>query len=131
MRKLLNQGMLAILACCVAFMVPTDFAQEGHPCNGTWRGEISRGAQTSAVVIIMNYNGDTITGMINPGRNSYPFQKAEHDAPAWKITVTAENRQAEAISFSGVMSDIGARNRVIDGTWNQGGQEYSFHIARE
>ena len=110
------------------------FAQEGHPFDGTWRGELTRNGgnnESVPVVVIMDYDGDSITGMINPGRNSYRFDEAEHDAPNWRITVNTENRASEAVMFSGVMQEIGARNRFIEGTWNQAGVEYGFRITRE
>jgi len=127
-----KHGLMAFLSCWILLLCHAATAQEGHPFNGTWRGEISSAAAgPTPVVIIMNYNGDTITGMINPGRNSYPFKSAVHDAPNWRITVNAENRQAETITFNGVMDDIGSRNRRIDGTWHQNDSDYTFHIARE
>jgi hypothetical protein len=122
-----------------AFLIATFFAgsasllqaQEGHPFDGTWRGELNRNGESLPVVVIMDYDGDNITGMINPGRNSYRFSEAEHDAPNWRVTVNTENRQGEAVMFTGVMHEIGARNRYIEGSWNQAGMEYAFRITRE
>lgn len=106
-------------------------AQEGHPYEGTWRGTIGSGAAAEPVVIIMDYDGDSIDGMINPGRNSYRFENALHDAPNWKIDVAAETRAGEAISFTAVMQEIGSVNRFMEGTWTEGGQSQAFKITRE
>lgn len=106
-------------------------AQEGHPFEGTWRGTVDKGADQTAVVMIMEYDGDNITGMINPGRSSYRFQNAMHDAPNWHLHVTAQTRDGQAVEFAGVMHDIGAVNRRIEGTWTEGGQTWPFRIVRE
>ena len=106
------------------------FAQEGHPLKGTWRGEIAMGNQPQAVVIIMNYD-DEIAGMINPGRNSFNFSIAELDAPNWTLSANAITRDGVDISLTGVMHEIGARNRYLEGTWTQAGSSYPFRITRE
>ena len=56
----------------------TALAQEGHPYEGTWRGTIGSGANTKPVVMIIDYDGEKLTGMIDPGRNSYRFEDAMH-----------------------------------------------------
>src|SRR5688500_15343888 len=83
-------------------------AQEGHPYEGTWRGTINMGATNAPVVMIIDYDGENLNGMINPGRNSYKFATVEHDAPNWKLTVTAETRDGIPVSFTAVMKDIGS-----------------------
>lgn len=106
------------------------YAQEGHPLKGTWRGEIAMGNQSQAVVIIMNYDNE-ITGMINPGRNSFNFSSAELDAPNWTLSANALTRDGVDVSLTGVMHEIGARNRYLEGTWTQAGSSYPFRITRE
>ena len=114
-----------LLSCCVAQ------AQEGHPYEGTWRGTIGTGATAKPVVMIIEYDGENLNGMIDPGRNSYRFENAQHDAPNWKIDVTTQNRAGETVAFSAVMHEQGAVNRYMEGTWTQGGQELPFKITRE
>lgn len=117
--------LLLLLSCCGAY------AQEGHPYEGTWRGTIGEGASAKQVVMVIDYDGENLNGMIDPGRNSYRFENAMHDAPNWKIDVATQNRAGEAIAFSAVMHEIGAPNRYMEGTWTQGGQELPFKITRE
>lgn len=109
---------------------PLTGAQEGHPYEGTWRGTISNG-DSRAVVIIMDYDGEELNGMINPGRSSYQFQDVMHDAPSWTLQVSAETRDGEPVGFTAVMHEIGSVNRYMEGTWTEGGQEYDFRITRE
>lgn len=120
-----------VLLCCGALFSCAAFAQEGHPYEGTWRGTIGAGDTAKTVVMIIDYDGAKLTGMIDPGRNSYRFENATHDAPNWKIDVATQNRAGEAIAFSAVMHEIGAPNRYMEGTWTQGGQELPFKITRE
>lgn len=124
-----------VLSCVAAVLLGSvsalAIAQEGHPYEGTWRGTATQGAETLPVVIIMDYDGKDLKGMVNPGRNSFPFTMVEHDAPNWKLTVAATNKQNEQITFNGVMHEIGSPHRFMDGKWNQGGKEYSFKITRE
>jgi hypothetical protein len=106
-------------------------AQEGHPIKGTWRGEISMGSNSRALVMILGYDGDTITGMINPGRSSYRFSSSELDAPNWTLNASATNRDGVNISFSATLHEIGARNRYLEGTWTEAGRSYPFRVTRE
>ena len=106
-------------------------AQEGHPIKGTWRGEIDMGADARALVMIMGYDGDNITGMINPGRSSYRFASADLDAPNWVLSASATNRDGAPVSFMATLHEIGARNRYLEGTWTEGGHSYPFRVTRE
>lgn len=106
-------------------------AQEGHPYEGTWRGTIGTGDSAQPVVMIIDYDGESLSGMINPGRNSYRFENATHDAPNWKLDVTTQDRAGATIAFSAVMHEIGSVNRYMEGTWTQAGQELAFKITRE
>ncbi len=107
------------------------FAQEGHPYEGTWRGMINMGATSAPVVMIIEYDGETLNGMINPGRSSYKFLTVEHDAPNWKLMATAETRDGIPVAFTAIMHDIGSVKRYMEGTWTQAGEEYPFRITRE
>ena len=128
MKKSLRQLLLLTLFLCCGSSAQ---AQEGHPFAGTWRGRLVNGEENLPVVMIMRYDGENLQGMINPGRTSFPFMQVEHDAPNWRLTVTAVNRQDESISFTGVMHEIGAPDRYIEGSWVQAGKKYSFKINRE
>lgn len=121
---------LALLTLLTAG-INTAMAQEGHPFVGTWRGRLVNSEADMPVVLIISYNGDSLQGMINPGRNSFPFQSVEHDAADWKLSVTAVNKQNESIGFTGVMHEIGSRDRYLEGSWTQAGKDYTFKITRE
>ncbi len=106
-------------------------AQEGHPLKGTWRGEVNVDGDSQALVIIMDYTEDRITGMINPGRSSFRFSDATLDAPNWTLSGNAMTRDDIAVQFTATLHEIGARNRYLEGTWTQSGKNYPFKVTRE
>lgn len=122
---------LAVFLLLSVSFSSSSFAQEGHPIKGTWRGEINMGGDSRALVMILGYDGDNITGMINPGRSSYRFSSAELDAPNWVLSANATNRDGVDVSFSATLKDIGARNRSLEGSWTEDGRSYPFHVSRE
>jgi hypothetical protein len=122
-------GLVFIAAALVA--IPSG-AQEGFPLDGTWRGEW--GAPASApnqVVIVMKWNGETVTGRINPGPNSIDFASARLVASDWGVHIEAESADGQRIRIDGTLEDIGSYNRRVVGTWQQGEATYNFHITRE
>lgn len=121
--------LISLLACLI--FSTSLIAQEGHPLKGTWRGTITTGSTTRPLVIIMDYQGDEITGMINPGRNSYNYTSAELDAPNWVLEASATTREGMDIRFQATLMDVGARNRYLEGSWSEEGSSYPFKITRE
>jgi len=106
-------------------------AQEGHPLKGTWRGEVNVDGDSQALVIIMDYAEDNISGLINPGRSSFRFSDATLDAPNWTVSASAMTRDDIAVQFTATLHEIGARNRYLEGTWTQAGSSYPFKVTRE
>jgi hypothetical protein len=129
--KLSFTSLVVAFICVICTFANAALAQEGHPYEGTWRGTIGEGADAQPVVMIIDYDGEQLNGMINPGRNSYRFENATHDAPNWIIDVTTQNRDGETISFNAVMHEIGSVNRIMEGTWTQGGDTQPLKITRE
>ncbi len=125
-----NMKKLVGLLFCLLFPL-TLLGQEGHPLKGTWRGTITTGSNMRPLVIIMDYGEDEITGMINPGRNSYNFTSAALDAPNWLLRANATTREGVDVSFQATLHEIGARNRYLEGSWSEEGSSYPFKITRE
>jgi hypothetical protein len=120
------------LACALCFTALSAHSQEGFPLDGTWRGEWGPSAGTpNHVVIIMRWNGATITGRINPGPNSIAFANAWLETSDWSVHIEAETAEGESIRIDGTLEDIGSYNRRVVGTWRQGATTYDFNITRE
>ena len=125
----LIKPLLLIVVACFAFPV---FAQEGYPLDGTWRGEwgMAGGEQTLAVVV-MDWDGTTINGRINPGRNTISFTNATLDASGWRVHIDAQTREGQPVVIDGVLGELGSYNRTLTGTWTQNGMTYPLVLTRE
>lgn len=106
-------------------------AQEGYPLDGTWRGYFGPEGDQSMAVVVMSWDGDTISGRINPGRNMVLFESASLDPDNWVVRFAATSKQGEAISFEGVLENIGSYNRTITGTWTVAGAASPMVLTRE
>lgn len=107
-------------------------AQEGYPLDGTWRGEWGQpGGEMTLAVVVMNWDGETISGRINPGRNMVFFEEASLDPETWTVRFSATSKAGEPIVFEGVLENIGSYNRTITGTWTIAGEENPLTLTRE
>ena len=66
-------------------------AQEGHPLKGSWIGTWT-GNKTHGndVVLVMNWDGKAITGMINPGTDNIPIKTATLNPTGWVVHIEAD-----------------------------------------
>ena len=106
-------------------------AQEGFPLDGTWRGERQGSGPSATIVMVMQWDGQKVTGVINPGPKSTPIADAKLIPQGWRVTITAQTAAGRPISFEGVIGDLGAYNRHIEGTWKEGGRSYHVRMVRE
>jgi hypothetical protein len=107
-------------------------AQEGFPLDGTWRGERQVAGETpTTIVMVMQWDGQKVTGVINPGPKAIPIANATLTPEGWRVTVAARTAAGEPISFDGSIGELGSYNRSISGTWTEGGRKYSVRMIRE
>lgn len=130
-------------------------AQEGQPAKGTWLGYWGPTATAqSRIVVVMDHDGKTMSGVLNPGPNAVPLKVARLDItpgqpspkrgvapilPVFKIYFEADAKDAKgnpvAIVAEGTMHGVALHNRWIAGTWTQtsGGHtvKSDFKIARQ
>ena len=124
-------GILAALALAVPGM-----AQEGHPLRGSWIG-VWEGNEThdEFVLVILDWNGREITGMINPGTDNIEITSATLDPDDWSIHIEADTEDASgrAVDYviDGTIQDLELPNRYITGTWRNGGDRGDFEIRRQ
>jgi hypothetical protein len=118
---------LALAAAAVAG------AQEGFPLDGTWRGErAARGKDAHAtIVMVLQWDGQKITGTINPGPNAIQIADAQLVPEGWHVKLAATNKAGKPIAFEGTIADLGAYNRAIAGTWTEGGRTWPLRMVRE
>ena len=145
------------LICLLSFLLfaAQALAQEGHPAKGTWLGYWGP-AQTvqSRIVVVIDHDGKTMSGVFNPGPNAVPLKVARLEItpgkpspkegvppilPIFKVYFEVDAKDANgnpvAIVAEGTMHNVALPNRWITGTWTQtsGGKtvESEFKITRQ
>jgi hypothetical protein len=126
---------LVCVLACLGVVAPS-FAQEGHPLTGTWSGDWGPNAtQRNHLTFVMNWDGQKITGTINPGPDSIPIANVIMDLTNWTVRIEAEAKDPSGhpvqIAAEGLLEDIGSYHRTITGTWRQGPSRGDFKITRD
>lgn len=112
------------------------FAQEGHPLTGTWTGDWGVGTGSrNHITLVMTWDGDKVTGVINPGLDSAPLVGVSVDYNNWLVRFDAEGKDAAGkpvrIEADGKLEELGSPRRKLVGTWRQGGQTGEFKVTRQ
>jgi len=125
---------LTMLIACFAIASPA-FAQvalnqgQGHPLKGVWLGDWGPNpTDRTAVVILMDYAGDTLFGSLNPGPNVVPFTRMELDHDDWTVHLEGESNGVRYV-IDGRIENLGSVfDRSIAGTWVQGDRRGDFKV---
>lgn len=120
---------------CLAVVV-SGLAQEGHPLTGTWVGDWGPTAtQRNHVTFVMSWDGQKVTGVINPGPDSIPIGSVFVDVTNWTVRIEADTKDQSGnpvhIAAEGRLEDIGSVHRTIRGTWREGTTKGDFKITRD
>jgi hypothetical protein len=112
------------------------FAQEGHPMSGSWVGDWGTSASNRhRVVLVLEWSGSEVTGVVNPGANAIPIKSSSVDPMKWSLHFVAEGRDPSgaAVTYEaeGTIDDLGTYNRTLSGTWKVNGQTGDFSITRQ
>ena len=148
------------LVCLLSFLLcaASAPAQEGHPLRGTWVGYWGPTLTVqSRIVLVIDHDGKTMSGVYQPGPNAVPLKVAGLDItpgkpasggrgyatpailPIFKVYFEIDAKDARgnpvAIVAEGTMQNVALPNRSITGTWTQtsGGNtaKSEFRIARQ
>jgi hypothetical protein len=126
---------MVVLVFCLAF-TSSVMAQEGHPLRGTWRGDWGPSStDRNHVVIVLDYDGNAITGVVNPGPNALPIKRAALNPADWsvQIEVDAKDQRGQTITYmiNGKIENLGVASRSLVGTWNYGNVRGDFKVTRQ
>jgi hypothetical protein len=123
-------------------------AQEGQPAKGTWVGYWGPTLTVqSRIVLVIDHDGKTMSGVYQPGPNAVPLKVARLDItpgtpavgvgrgnngqapripavlPIFKVHLEMDAKDARgnpvAIVADGTMNNVALPNRSITGTWTQ------------
>jgi hypothetical protein len=129
---------LAKLAASMAGVALATFAvaQEGHPVKGSWIGVWdSNETHGNNVLVILDWDGEQITGMINPGTDNITIDEATLDPDDWtvRIEADAQTRDGDTIRYviEGTIEELELPSRSIVGTWRSDNGRGSFDIRRQ
>ncbi len=126
--------LIGFVACGIAIL--PSFAQEGYPLSGTWAGDWGpTTTQRTHLTLVMNWDGKTVSGTINPGPDAIPLANVYLDVTNWTVRIEAETKDASGkpvhIAAEGRLEDLSSYHRKIEGTWHQGSAQGSFRITRD
>lgn len=112
-------------------------AQFGHPLDGLWSGQWGPRDKPIRLLLDLDWDGTSITGVINPGPNAATVRRVTFDysdPSAWLVKLEGEGKDPTGspipIRVDGRLENIGAYRRVFRGTWTQGNQKGEFVVTR-
>jgi len=111
-------------------------AQEGHPLKGSWLGEwAGNTTHGDNILLILDWDGSAITGMINPGTDNIPLAKASLDPKGWvvKLEADAKDKAGAAVHYviEGHIENLELPNRSIVGSWSSNQGRGTFTASRQ
>ncbi|HVH25335.1 MAG TPA: hypothetical protein VM818_01200 [Vicinamibacterales bacterium] len=126
---------LALSIACLASPAPAA-AQEGHPLKGSWIGKWEKNTIHGAdVIIVLNWDGKAITGMINPGTDNIAIKNASLNPDTWTVHLEgdAKDKSGALITYvlDGKIENLAMANRTITGTWKNQKESGALKIGRQ
>jgi hypothetical protein len=133
MMKRLMTTAVAMLALGV---LASSGAQEGHPLKGSWLGEWQgNSVHGDNVLLILDWDGKAITGMINPGTDNMPLGAASLEPNGWVVRFEAEGKDKDGSAvryvIEGKLENLELPNRSINGTWSSNKGRGAFTASRQ
>ena len=126
---------LVLALACLVCAGPA-VAQEGHPLKGSWMGTWGPSqSHANDVLLVLNWNGKSITGMLNPGTDNMPIKNATLNPVGWVVHFEADgkDRAGNPVTYvvEGKIENLGLPNRSITGTWKSQKENGPFKISRQ
>ena len=110
-------------------------AQHGHPLVGTWSGYWGENAeQRNRVLLLIEYDGQRLSGIINPGRSPVPITEASLDPDTWTVTLEGDRQDADGkvvhYRIEGTIENVTSPvERAITGSWTEGTDQGEFLVT--
>lgn len=125
MYKRLIKGLAVILG--IGLLSTHLSAQEGHPLKGSWIGEWTGNSDHGDfVLIVMDWNGEEVTGMINPGTDNMAIENVDLDPSDWSVEISAGGHTIEA-----TIENLELPSRSLAGSWSSSNGRGAFEIVRQ
>lgn len=121
---------IKVKAALLAALLSLSFsasAQEGHPLKGSWIGEWKGNAKLGDfVLLVLDWNGKDITGVINPGTDNLEITKATLNPADWTVHIEAGGYQLD-----GKIEKLELPSRTVVGTWKSADGNGALEIVRQ
>lgn len=125
----------ALLLATGLLIATTASSQEGHPLTGTWSGDWGTGASDrTPITVVLNWDGEAITGILNPGPNMAALNDIGLDPSSWEVRIqlpAGSFGPGGAVTAIGKLEDLGSVHRTITGTWQRGAESGDFRLVRD
>ena len=126
--------LLTLSLACLASYTPA-IAQEGHPLKGSWIGTWGPNeAHGNDLLLVLNWDGKSITGTINPGTDNMVIKNATLNPEGWLVHLEADSKDKTGpITYvlDGKIDQLAFHNRTISGTWKHQRGKGNFKIQRQ
>jgi hypothetical protein len=124
------------VCACVLLVYGVASAQEGHPLVGPWHGDRGTNAKNRIdITLVMDYDGEKITGVVNPGFESMELQNARLTPKGWLLHFEIDSKEAGGkvvrCIVDGKIDRLGSDQRTLTGTWVCGGVKQDFTLTRD
>jgi hypothetical protein len=130
------------LLVCLLLVTPA-FAQMGYPLKGSWSGDwwLKKGEENH-ILLEFDWDGKTLTGILNPGTDNVVLQKLSLDPPTgveramdpWILHFEADVKEPSGRTVhhvvDGKLQNLGAYRKFVTGTWAAGSEKGEFRIVR-
>jgi hypothetical protein len=125
---------LAVFVACLTGSTLTS-AQEGHPLKGSWLGTWGPAkTHSNDIVLVLDWDGKAITGMINPGTDNAPIKNATLNPDGWLVHFEADIKDKSGVLnyvIDGKIENLSFHNRTIVGTWKNQRESGQLKIGRQ
>ena len=115
-----------IISALALGLISSASAQEGHPVKGSWIGEWQGNALGESILMVMDWDGEKISGVINPGTDDLQIDSATLNPDDWTIHIEAGD-----YTIDGTFNRLELPNRSINGTWKGGNDSGNIEIVRQ
>jgi len=99
---------------------------------GTWESNEVHG---ESVLLVLDWDGQNITGILNPGTDNIRISEATLDPEGWIVRIEAEagGASGETLNYviEGRIEDLELPNRAIVGTWRSERGSGMFEVSRQ
>jgi hypothetical protein len=86
------------------------------------------------VTIHFDWDGKNITGIVNPGPDAVPIQRASLDVKSWSVRfeIDAKDQTGKPVHYvvDGKFENMILPNRTLVGTWSHGNVKGDFILRR-